>query len=58
MFVLILYSPTPQNGQAYSNNCLSVFDHFAGLALKELTKLTAPPYVALVSMCRHKLRRL
>ena len=27
---------TPQNGQTHSNNCLSVFDHFVGLAFKGL----------------------
>ena len=34
---LTLEAPTPQNGQTHSNNCLSVFDHFVGLALKGLT---------------------
>ena len=37
---LTLYSPTPQNGQTHSHNlptnCLSVFDHFVGMALKGL----------------------
>ena len=28
--------PTPQNGQTHSNNLLTVFDHFVGLALKGL----------------------
>ena len=35
---LTLYAPTPQNGQIHSNNCVSVSDHFVGLALKRLTK--------------------
>ena len=39
---LTLYAPISQNGQTHSNNssakCLSVFDHFVGLALKGLTK--------------------
>ena len=39
---LTLQAPIPQNGQTYSNkssptNCLSVFDHIVGLALKGLT---------------------
>ena len=34
--VLTLKAPTPQNGQTYLSNCLSVFHHFVGLALKEL----------------------
>ena len=41
--LLTLLAPTPQNGQTYSNNrrllpmnCLSVFDHFVGLAHKGL----------------------
>ena len=40
---LSVYAPTPQNGQKHSNNssalptnCLSVFDHFVGLALKSI----------------------
>ena len=37
---LTLWAPISQNGQTHSNNlsanCLSVFDHFVGLALKEL----------------------
>ena len=34
---LTLKVPTPQNGQAHSNNyCLSVFNNFVGLALKGL----------------------
>ena len=44
---LTLQAPTPQNGQAHSNNSsvcfskiLSVFDHFVGLALKTLKKST------------------
>ena len=37
---------TPQNGQTYANdscvmNCLNVFDHFVGLAIKELNKSEA-----------------
>ena len=39
-----LLSANPKNGQTYSTirgllptNCLSVFDHFVGLELKELT---------------------
>ena len=32
---LTLSVPTPQNSQAHSN-CLSVFDHFVGLALRVL----------------------
>ena len=39
--VLTLYAPTLQNGQTHSHNlsatptnCLSVFGHFVGLALK------------------------
>ena len=36
-----LYAPTKQNGQTHSNNssanCLSVFDHLVGLALKGLS---------------------
>ena len=42
---LTLYKPTPQNGQTNSNNssamqtnCLNVFDHFMGVALKGLTR--------------------
>ena len=38
--VLTLYAPISQNGQTHSNHSsanLSVFDHFAGLALKGLT---------------------
>ena len=31
-------STTPQNGQTDSNNCLSVFDYFMGLALKGLSQ--------------------
>ena len=38
--------PTKENGQAYSNNsstfltnCLSMFDHFVGLALKGLNSI-------------------
>ena len=38
---LSLSAPTSQNGQTHSNNlsaiCLSVFDHFVGLALKRLS---------------------
>ena len=40
--LLTLLAPTPQNGQTHSirrqklTNCLSVFDLFVGLALKEL----------------------
>ena len=36
--VLNLQAPIPQHGQIHSNNsyCLSVFDHFVGLALKGL----------------------
>ena len=36
---LNIYAPPPQNGQIHSNNSsagLGVFDHFVGLALKEL----------------------
>ena len=39
ILMVILYTPTPQNGQTLSNNsllqptnCSSVFDHFVGLA--------------------------
>ena len=39
-FFLIPYAPTPQNGDTHSSNlptnCLSVFDHFVGLARKGL----------------------
>ena len=43
-WILTRYTPTLQNGQTHSNNssaiwaknCLSVFDHFVGLALKGL----------------------
>ena len=42
--VLTIEAPIPQNGQTHSKNpsaittnCLSVFDHFVGLALKWLT---------------------
>ena len=42
--------PTPQNGQTHSTirrqlptNCLSVFDHFVGLALKGLIQNTTHP---------------
>ena len=39
-FILTLHARTPQNGQTHSDNlptnCLSLFDHFVGLALKEL----------------------
>ena len=37
---LTLQVPTPQNGQTHSKkptNCLSVFDHFVGLALEGLS---------------------
>ena len=42
IFLLTLYTSTPQNGQVHSNtlkqtNCLSLLDHFMGLALKRLT---------------------
>ena len=40
-----MYAPTPQNGRTLKQlvgnlptNCLSVFDHFVGLALKGLRK--------------------
>ena len=33
---LTLYALTPQNGQTHSNNSLSVFDHFVGLAIRGL----------------------
>ena len=38
-FVCVAVAPTPQNGQTHSNNsnCLSVFEHLMGLALKGLT---------------------
>ena len=39
-FSLTLYAPTPQNGETHSSNlpanCLSVFEHFVGLACKGL----------------------
>ena len=43
MEILTLSAPVPQNGQTQSNNslstnCLSVFDHFVGLAFKGLRK--------------------
>ena len=41
LFFLILSTPALQNGQTQSNNflnCLSVFDHFVGLALQGLIK--------------------
>ena len=41
LWELTLLAPISQNGQTHSNNasnCLSVFDHFVGLALKRLTK--------------------
>ena len=41
LLILTLQAPTPQNGQTHLNNCLllptnclSVFDHFVGLALE------------------------
>ena len=34
---LSLYAPIPQNGQTLKK--LSVFDHFVGLAVKELTPI-------------------
>ena len=41
--VLTLLAPISQNDQTHSNNlptnCLSVFDHFMGLALKGLRKI-------------------
>ena len=44
-FPLTLYAPTPENGQTLKQfvgkllaNCLSVFDHFVGLALKGLNE--------------------
>ena len=41
--LLTLYAPISQNSQTHSNNasanCLSVFDHFVGLALKGLRLL-------------------
>ena len=37
VLTLTLKAPTPQNGQTHLANCLSVFDHFVGLALKRLT---------------------
>ena len=36
LITLTLKAPTPQNGQTHSNSCLSVFDHFVGLAFKGL----------------------
>ena len=46
--ILTLKTPIPQNVQEYLNNfrqqpanCLSVFDHFAKLALKGLTEITS-----------------
>ena len=49
ILILILYAPTPQNGQTHSNNssatadgCLNVFDHFVGLAFKGLTFMVLP----------------
>ena len=49
--LLTLSAPTPQNGQTHSNirrllptNCSSVFDHFVGLALKELKYIPCVNY--------------
>ena len=42
--------PTPENGQTYSNNCLSVLDHFLGLALKELFQLNFVSFFLCVSV--------
>ena len=45
--ILTLQAPTPEDDQTHSNNssaneqptnCLSVFDHFVGLAVKGLSK--------------------
>ena len=36
---LTLQAPASQNGQKHSSNCLSVFDHFVGLALKTFRKV-------------------
>ena len=45
--ILTLQAPTPEDGQTHSNNssaneqptnCLSMFDHFVGLAVKGLSK--------------------
>ena len=45
--ILTLQAPTPEDGQTHSNNssaneqptkCLSMFDHFGGLAVKGLSK--------------------
>ena len=54
MDYLTLYAPTPQNGHRHSNNslanCMSVFNHFGGLALKGLTMLLwESVYVALAT---------
>ena len=42
---LTLYEPNPQNAQTHSNNllanCLSVFDLFMGLALKEFSFISS-----------------
>ena len=41
--ILTLQTPTQQNVQTHSNssspNCLSVFDHFVGLSIKELMRV-------------------
>ena len=34
------WAPIPQNGQTRSKNCLCVFDHSVGLALKGLTEFS------------------
>ena len=34
-----LYAPISQNGQTPPTNCLNVFDHYLGLALKGLKKI-------------------
>ena len=45
--ILTLQAPTPEDGQTHSNNssaneqpptCVSMFDHFVGLAVKGLSK--------------------
>ena len=45
IWYLTLEAPAPRNGRTYSMNCLSMFDHFKGLALTGLRFVETKFYV-------------
>ena len=59
-------SANPKNGQAHSNNslavlstnCLRLFDHFVGLALKGLTSIHPEKYVVLRKLTNYSLSNI